>query len=123
MDKFAIAMLRQSKPTLLVSGGTHANAKEMKIFDVIPFSFPYGLGGTDMDRQVKVSDELCIQHYMRLSLGQFMEGPTILLLHQMYNRIRSFNNGVITMRSSIGGITLGEQFTTTVRAPEIEQYR
>jgi hypothetical protein len=122
MDNFAISMIRQSKPTLLVSGGTYANTKEMKIVDVIPFSFPFGIGGTDMDRQVKVSDELCIQHYMRISLEQFMEGPTILLLYQMYNRIRSYNSGIITMRSNTGGITLGEQLSTmTMR--DIEQIK
>jgi hypothetical protein len=45
---------------------------------------------------------------MRLLLGQFMEGPTILILYQMYNMMRSFNKGVITMRSNIDGITLGK---------------
>jgi hypothetical protein len=122
MDKFAIAMVQQSKPTLLVSGGTSANAKEMKIVDVVPFSFPFGVGGTDMNRQVKVSDELCIQHYMRLSLKQFMEGPTILLLYQMYNRIRSFNRGIITMRSNTGGISLGEQLSTMTMT-DLEQIK
>jgi hypothetical protein len=48
---------------------------------------------------------------MRLLLGQFMESPTILILDQMYNRNRSYNNGVITMRSNIDGITLGEQLS------------
>ncbi len=37
MDKFAIAMLQRSLPTLLVSGGTHANIREMKIAAVMPF--------------------------------------------------------------------------------------
>jgi hypothetical protein len=68
----------------------------------------FGLGGPDVKRKVKVSEELCIWHYMRLLLGQFMEGPTILILYQMYNMMRSFNKGVITMRSNIDGITLGK---------------
>jgi hypothetical protein len=108
MDKFAIAMLQRSLPTLLVSGGTHANIREMKIAAVMPFLFLFGLGGPDMKQKVKVSEELCIWHYMRLSLGQFMEGPTILILYQMYNMMRSFNKGLITMRSNIDGITLGK---------------
>jgi hypothetical protein len=111
MDKFAIAMIWQSAPTLLVSGGTHANTRELKIQDFIPFLFPFDIGATDMKRQVKVSEELCIWHYMRLLLGQLMESPTILILDQMYNRNRSYNNGVITMRSNIDGITLGEQLS------------
>jgi hypothetical protein len=111
MDKFAIAMLQRSVPTLLVSGGTHANIREMKITAVMPFLFLFCLGGPDMKQKVNVSEELCIWHYMRLLLGQFMEGPTILILYQMYNRMRSFNKGLITMRSNIDGITLGEKLS------------
>ena len=111
MDKFAIAMLQRSVPTLLVSGGTHANIREMKIAAVMPFLFLFCLGGPDMKQKVNVSEELCIWHYMRLLLGQFMEGPTILILYQMYNRMRSFNKGLITMRSNIDGITLGEKLS------------
>jgi hypothetical protein len=122
MDKFAIAMLQKSAPTLLVSGGTHANTRKLKIQDVIPFLFPFGIGATDMKRQVKVSEELCIWHYMRLLLGQFMESPTILILDQMYNRNRSYNKGVITMRSNIDGITLGEQLSK-ISMRDLEQIK
>ena len=30
-EKFALALIQQSKPTLLVSGGTYANTREMNI--------------------------------------------------------------------------------------------
>jgi hypothetical protein len=38
-----------------------------------------------MEQKVKVSLELCIQVYMCLSLGQFIEGPTILVMNHIYN--------------------------------------
>jgi hypothetical protein len=49
---------------------------------------------------------------MRLSLGQFMEGPTILVMNHIYNRQMSYKTGVMTCRSSIDGIPLGEKLST-----------
>ena len=121
-DRFAIALLQKKRPVLLVSGGTFANIQETNIENVLPFSFPFGLGGTNMKRQVKVSDLLCIQHYMRLSLGQFLESQTILLLYQMYNRIKSFINGVMTCRRNINGISLGDRISN-MSMKDIEQIK
>ena len=121
-DRFAIAMLQNKPPQLLVSGGTFANIQEMKIENVLPFSFPFGIGGMNMNRKVKVSDLLCIQHYMRLSLRQFLESQTILLLHQMYNRMKSYINGVMTCRTNIDGITLGDRISN-ISMKDIEQIK
>ncbi len=60
----------------------------------------------------KVSPELCIQVYMHLSLGPFMEGQTILVMNHIYNRQMSYKTGVMTCRSSINGIPLGEKLST-----------
>jgi hypothetical protein len=49
---------------------------------------------------------------MRLSLEQFMEGPTILVLNHIYNRQMSYKTGVMTCRSTIDGILLGEKLST-----------
>ncbi len=50
---------------------------------------------------------------MHLSLTQFMEGPTILVInHIYYNRQMSYKTGVMTCRSSIDGIPLGEKLST-----------
>ena len=48
---------------------------------------------------------------MRLSLRQFMEGPTILVMNHIYSRQMSFNSGVMTCRSIVGGVTLGEKLS------------
>jgi hypothetical protein len=84
----------------------------MKIEKILPFAFPFGIGGPKMQRRVKVSLELCIQVYMCLSLGQFMEGPTILVMNYIYNRQMSYKTGVMMCRSSIDGIPQGEKLST-----------
>jgi hypothetical protein len=49
---------------------------------------------------------------MHLSLGQFIEGPTILVMNHIYNRQMSYKTGVMMCRSSINGIPLGETLST-----------
>jgi len=109
---FALAMFQRSAPTLLAYGGTYAKNTDMKIENILPFAFPFGIGGPKMERRVKVSLEVCIQVYMRLSLAQFMEGPTILVMNHIYNRQMSYKTGVMTCRSTIDGIPLGEKLST-----------
>jgi hypothetical protein len=92
-DIVALAMFQHSVPTLLAYGGTYAKNADMKIENILPFAFPFGIGGPKMEQQVKVSLELCIQIYMHLSLGQFMEGPTILVMNHIYNRQMSYKTG------------------------------
>ena len=105
-------MFQRSAPTLLAYGGTYAKHADMKIENILPFMFPFGIGGPKMEQRVKFSLELCIQLYMRLSLEQFMEGPTILVLNHIYNRQMSYKTGVMTCRSTIDGIPLGETLST-----------
>jgi hypothetical protein len=111
-DIFALAMFQHSAPTLLAYGGTYAKNSDMKIEIILPFAFPFGIGGPKIQQRVKVSLELCIQVYMRLSLGQFTEGPTILVMNHIYNRQMSYKTGVMMCRSSINGIPLGEKLST-----------
>ena len=61
---------------------------------------------------MKVSNELCIQLYMKLSLRQFMEGPTVLVLNHIYNRKMSYKSGVMICRSTVDGMPLGEKLST-----------
>ncbi len=89
-DKFAPAMFQHSAPTLLAYGGTYANIKEMNIENILPIAFPFGIGGLKMKRKVKFSHELYIQHCMRLSLLQFREGSTILVMNHIHNRQTSY---------------------------------
>jgi hypothetical protein len=63
-DKFALAIFQCSAPTLLEYGGTYANLKEMNLKNILPFAFPFGIGGPKMKQKVKVSYALCIQLYI-----------------------------------------------------------
>ncbi len=63
-DRFALAMMNYSAPTLLAYGGTYANNVEMKVETILPFAFPFGVGGPTMKQRVKISHELCIQIHM-----------------------------------------------------------
>ncbi len=102
-------MFQCSTPTLLAYGGTYANLKEMNVKNIAPFTFPFGIGGPKMKWKVKHSYELCIQLYMKLSLWQFMEGPTILVMSHIYNRQMPFKSGVMIWRSTVDGTPLGEK--------------
>jgi hypothetical protein len=64
-----------------------------------------------MKHKTKVSLEHCIQLYLRLSLKQFMEGPTILVLNHIYNRQTSCMSGVMTCRSTVNDVSLGEKMS------------
>jgi hypothetical protein len=81
------------------------------IENILPFAFPFGIGGPKMKQRVKVSLQLCIQLYLRLSLTQFMEGPTILVMNHIYNRQLSYISGVMTCRSTVNGTSLGEKLS------------
>ena len=59
-DRFAIAMFKHSAPTLLAFGGMYANNVEMNVENILPFAFPFGIGGPKMKRRVQVALELCI---------------------------------------------------------------
>ena len=48
-DTFALAMFQRSAPTLLAYGGTYAKNADMKIENILPFAFSFGIGGPKME--------------------------------------------------------------------------
>jgi hypothetical protein len=93
--RFALAMFRRPAPTLLVYGDTYASITDIPIENILPFAF-FCIGGPKIKQRVQVSLQLCIQKYLRLSLTQFMEGSTILVMNHIYNRQMSYVSGVMT---------------------------
>jgi hypothetical protein len=47
-DIFALAMFQRSAPTLLAYGATYAKIADMNIENILPFVFPFGIGGPKM---------------------------------------------------------------------------
>jgi hypothetical protein len=47
-ERFALAMFQHSAPTLLAYGATYANITDVPIENILPFAFPFGIGGPKM---------------------------------------------------------------------------
>ena len=56
-EKIALALLNHTAPTLLAIGGTYANQVELKVELLLPFAFPFGIGGPKMKQRTKISLE------------------------------------------------------------------
>ena len=97
--KFACALIKKSSPTLLLHGGNYAREHKMEIEGVLPFAFPYGIGGPNNKRKTPISKKQLIQRYLRLAMPQFMTPEVILVLHHMYSRQLSYESGVMTCRN------------------------
>ena len=119
-SRFAFAMMNNTAPTLLVHGGNYANERSLNLEDVFPVQFPFGFGGPNNSRRNRISQEVCLQHYLKLSLPQFMRGNFILVVNHIYNRILSFKSGIIKAKSNFRGSTLAEKVSTLTVA-DIEQ--
>ncbi len=96
--EFTMAILNQASPLMLAYGGNYVNARELRLECIFPVQFPFGIGGPKMNRPTQISEEACLQHYLHLSLPQFMRGDFLLVVLHMYNRIMSFQSGLITSR-------------------------
>ena len=107
---FTLAMVNRTAPTLLAVGGSYAKAHEMGVENVIPFAFPWGIGGPNMKRRTPVSVEACIQRLFRTAMAQLMRGDVILILSHIYHRQLAYKSGVMTSRGNkVNGITLAER--------------
>lgn len=112
--EFTIAVLNHQSPKMLLSGGKYVNSgTELKLECVFPTVFPFGIGGPKMNRPVNVSNKACLQHYLRISLPQFMRSKFILVINNLYNRLLSYQSGITVCKSiSIGGSTLAESLAS-----------
>ena len=107
---FTLAMVNRTAPTLLAVGGNYAKAHEMGVENVIPFAFPWGIGGPNMKRRTPVSIEACIQRLFRTAMAQLMRGDVILILSHIYHRQISYKSGVMTSRGNkVNGVPLAER--------------
>jgi len=109
--KFTKSLLERTPPTLLAYGGDYVGGRSLKLENVIPTAFPWGVGGPEMPRRTQVSIEKSLAHYGRLSLDQFMKGDFCLLISHMLDRRLSYTSGKLKCRSNIDGIPLAEKIS------------
>ena len=117
--KFACAMVKQSNPVLLLHGGNHAREHEVDLEAVIPFAFPYGMGGPNQKRPCNISKKQIIKRYTRLAMPQFMTAETILILHHIFSRQISFDTGIMTCRNKHGSRDFTRQINS-LKASDFE---
>ena len=99
----ALALLeRRAAPTLVIQGGNLAQHKQSsQLENVVLIQFPFGSGGPTLKRRTKISDEVLLRHYLRLSLPQFMRSEFVLLANHMLNRILSYKSALLKCRPII----------------------
>ena len=85
---FNTAMLNGTTPTLLFHGGNFVTGYKILFHSMFLIHFPFGLCGLDMKWPTKVSEEECIRHYIQLSLPQFHRQDFILVMLEIYHRIK-----------------------------------
>ncbi len=68
-ERFALAMFQHSAPTLLAYAGTYANVNDIPIEYILPFAFPFGIGGPKMKCRMKVSLELWLRMESHLDVS------------------------------------------------------
>jgi hypothetical protein len=111
-SEFAKALFVGESPTLLFHPSkvvSHA-----KLSQLCPLAFPFGTGDVDVDcrRKPYVSDIECLQHYTKISLPQFQDGQTILIIHHIYHRRKSFLTGIAKCNIANNGNSIANQLST-----------
>ena len=109
--KFTQSLQNSTPPQLLVYGGDYKSGHGLRLEDVIPTAFPFGLGGLAMPRRTEISTECCLAHYGRLSLDQFKRGDFCLISHHMLDRQLSYTSGSVKCRANIDGVPLAEKIS------------
>ena len=111
---FIFSLLNGKEPTLIFHRGDRVGSHQIKLEDMFPVQFPFGLGGLHK-RPTKISPTEALRHYARIALPQFQRADFILVLYAMFQRAQSFQNSVITCRSKLDSSTLGDQLSTITK--------
>ena len=77
--------------------------------ECFPLQFPYGRGGLNEERVVKVSCENCFKHYLKLSNSSMMTSEFILTIHSMFEKDRALLKALLCCRSKAHAINTGVQ--------------
>ena len=108
---FIFSLLQEKEPTLIFHGGDRIGSHKVKLENMFPIQFPFGIGGLQK-RPTHVAPQEILRHYARLSLPQFHRADFILVIYAMYQRAQCFSNSIITCRSKLDSSTLGDKLST-----------
>ena len=115
--EFTVSVVEGEKPMMITYGGKYVNSgRELRLEFIFPIQYPFGIGGPKMKRPTQISEIECLKHYLPLSLPQFMRGDFILVILHVFNRMKSFQSGVITCRATkIDGKLFAEMESTLTK--------
>jgi hypothetical protein len=111
--QFASALLKNNSPQLFVYGGDRVRPHEADLEDILPLAFPFGTGGPNFKRRVKVPVDQCIRCYMRTALPQFMRNDVIFVMQHAFSRLQSYKTGIIKLRNKIRDREMGDLIGNT----------
>ena len=106
-SEFAKALFTGETPTLIYHPSKILSNASLS--ELCPVAFPFGTGDVSCKRSPKVNEVECLQHYLKLSLPQFQEGQTILIIHHIFQRRKSFMSGITKCNVSKNGNTISDQ--------------
>ena len=112
--EFIFSLLREKEPTLIFKGGDRIGSHQIKLEEMFPVQFPFGVGGLDK-RPTKVSPQETMRHYARISLPQFQRADFILVLYAMFQRAQTFQKSIITCQSKLSLSALGDKLSTITK--------
>ena len=77
-------------PTLHDHAKDYAIVKDLKLENVCPVQFLFGLCGPCENRESQITPEEMYKNYCQLSLRQFMREGFLMILKHMHNHMVSF---------------------------------
>ena len=83
-NEFIDSLLQNKEPTLIFSSTNYRSDYKITLPAIFPLHFPFGRGGLEEDRRNPVSIELCLKHFLKLSLSMFQRSDIILVISHIY---------------------------------------
>ena len=83
------------------------DSSDVFLEESFPLQFPFGIGGLNEVRKVKVAREDCLRHYLKLANPHMMKSDFILTVHSMFEKDRALFKALLCCRSKNDAISTG----------------
>ena len=98
--------------TMLMRYGERIQSSNITLEDLLPCTFPFGIGGIDEKRPNNIGRSRCLRHYVRISLPAFREDDFLLIACAMFHQIESFQSTILSCKSSLEKKSVAEALST-----------